>query len=326
MMPPRKGGVLRRLAVSVNVAWTYSRMLAEFFSFALCLGLQEPLRFPRDVLHLDWVCAEFCDHQYMEGLPAYIGDRLYAALQDSYTDLNQHGSARLPEFYRVRQAWRRRAPGRSRPPLSLTQVFLIVDWFLARRKVEMALWIVVCFTTYYRPSEVFTLKVGDLLRPTSRLTSYALQLHPSSDPEAGPSKNRIFDDGVPLDSPVFPWLPSALIKHLRLRSRPATALMFVFKYPELLAAFKLACKDLKIADASLYRLRHGGASHDAAAQLRTLVEIKRRGRWQTDTSVRRYEKRTWLQSIEVKVTPTQESKALAVESNLASRLHVSRDV
>lgn len=36
--------------------------------------------------------------------------------------------------------------------------------------------------------------------------------------------------------------------------------------------------------------RHGGASADFARQLRTLVEVQRRGRWRAASSVRRYEK------------------------------------
>ena len=322
LMPPRPGGVLRRVAVSTPVAWTYRRVLDEFFAFVSSWGLVEPLELPRQAEALDMAASEWCDHMYMEGHPAYIGEQLYAALQDSYTCLNAAGSVKLPEMYRTRQAWRRQAPGRSRAPLALTQVMLIVDWLLSQRQVEMALWILVCFTTYYRPSEVFSLKVGDLLRPTARLPNYALQLHPG---EGGvSSKARIFDDGVPLDSPMMKWLPSALIKVLRLRSRKPDEPMFQFTYQELLNQFKEACGALRFSDPSLYRLRHGGASHDAASRLRSIPEIKRRGRWASDASVRRYEKGTWLQSVEVKVSPTQASKAMAVEDALPQRLGVSK--
>ena len=321
-MPPRSGGVLRRLAVTTPVAWSYRRVLDEFFAFVISWSLVEPLDLPRQAEALDLAASEWCDHLYMEGHPVYIGERLYAALQDSYTCLNAAGSVKLPELYRTRQAWRRRAPGRSRAPLALTQVLLIVDWFLSQRQVEMSLWILVCFTTYYRPSEVFSLRVGDLLRPTARLPNFALQLHPG---EGGvSSKARIFDDGVPLDSPVMKWLPAALIKVLRLRTRKPDELMFQFTYQELLIQFKAACRDLGFDDPSLYRLRHGGASHDAASRLRSIVEIKRRGRWASDASVRRYEKGTWLQSVEVKVSPTQASKAMAVEDALPQRLGVSK--
>ena len=39
-----------------------------------------------------------------------------------------------------------------------------------------------------------------------------------------------------------------------------------------------------------YLLRHTGPSHDHLNQLRPLAEIKRRGRWCSDRSVKRYEK------------------------------------
>lgn len=38
----------------------------------------------------------------------------------------------------------------------------------------------------------------------------------------------------------------------------------------------------------LYGLRHGGASHDTLNRLRSLQQVKERGRWVTDSSVRRY--------------------------------------
>ena len=69
------------------------------------------------------------------------------------------------------------------------------------------------------------MKVGDLLRPTSRLPHFALRLHPSEQDRA-PSKTRIFDDGVPLDSPILPWLPHAMLRHLKLHHRGANEDMF----------------------------------------------------------------------------------------------------
>eukprot|EP00959_Pyramimonas_sp_CCMP1952_P054432 1138335-Pyramimonas_sp.AAC.1 len=37
-------------------------------------------------------------------------------------------------------------------------------------------------------------------------------------------------------------------------------------------------------------LAHGGASDDAPGNVRALEQIKRRGRWRAEASVRRYEK------------------------------------
>ena len=40
----------------------------------------------------------------------------------------------------------------------------------------------------------------------------------------------------------------------------------------------------------LYRLRHGGASHDAASRSRSLTEVRKRGSWRSAASVARYAK------------------------------------
>ena len=43
-----------------------------------------------------------------------------------------------------------------------------------------------------------------------------------------------------------------------------------------------------------YQARHSGASLDAAGAYRTRRELKQQGRWASDSSVRRYEKRARL--------------------------------
>ena len=45
-----------------------------------------------------------------------------------------------------------------------------------------------------------------------------------------------------------------------------------------------------IQSIDVYALRHSGASADRLEKKRPLVEVKRRGRWRSDSSLRRYEK------------------------------------
>lgn len=47
----------------------------------------------------------------------------------------------------------------------------------------------------------------------------------------------------------------------------------------------------------VYQLRHGGASDDLCAKLRDHNGVKDRGRWQTDTSVKRYAKAGKIQKL-----------------------------
>ena len=52
--------------------------------------------------------------------------------------------------------------------------------------------------------------------------------------------------------------------------------------------------DLGVLNPTLYMVRHSGPSIDVAEKTRTLTEVKARGRWAADTSVRRYEKHSQL--------------------------------
>ena len=62
--------------------------------------------------------------------------------------------------------------------------------------------------------------------------------------------------------------------------------------------FNKSAKFIGLAkDVNLYQLRHGGASHDLAANLRTRAEVMARGRWQTEASVRRYAKIGKIQAL-----------------------------
>eukprot|EP00973_Karenia_brevis_P029559 4077560-Karenia_brevis.AAC.1 len=58
----------------------------------------------------------------------------------------------------------------------------------------------------------------------------------------------------------------------------------------------VAAMGMDVLRPSLYSLRHGGASEDLLRKRRNLAEVRRRGRWQTDTSLRRYSKETRLLS------------------------------
>ena len=51
-----------------------------------------------------------------------------------------------------------------------------------------------------------------------------------------------------------------------------------------------------VLEPSLYALHHGGASHDAASGARSIQEIKDRGRWSSDASLRRYRKTSRAQA------------------------------
>ena len=117
----------------------------------------------------------------------------------------------------------------------------------------------------------------------------ALLLHPF---EAGKSsKTGSYDDTVPLDLPEQQHLATTLLALKKFRHPDD----FIFNpsLNELSELFRTSALWLKLEPLGppvLYQLRHSGPSHDLAQRRRSLVEVKKRGRWRADTSVARYAK------------------------------------
>ena len=68
----------------------------------------------------------------------------------------------------------------------------------------------------------------------------------------------------------------------------------------------------------LYQLRHGGASHDYASGLRSLEDVRRRGRWRSWDSVRRYEKGSRIGQVLLKLPEAIRGHALCCERSLGA--------
>lgn len=140
----------------------------------------------------------------------------------------------------------------------------------------------------------------DVVKASPQLHPVAsIQLHPES--RCATSKTGFFDDGVPLDGGTAPALGSLLVE-LSQTLQP-TAPLFDRSYEHMKRVFEKACDRLLIKDRSMYRLRHGGASHDRASNGRSLADIQKRRRWAADSSLRRYERAVRLQQVELTIGP-----------------------
>ena len=58
-----------------------------------------------------------------------------------------------------------------------------------------------------------------------------------------------------------------------------------------------------LQDVCMYQLRHGGASEDILSARRTLAEVKTRGHWSQDSSVKRYAKPGMVQQLLAALSP-----------------------
>ena len=76
------------------------------------------------------------------------------------------------------------------------------------------------------------------------------------------------------------------------RGQLSQLMIFNVGPPAIMAKLKGLMQGMKanVGDIHLHRLRHAGASHDYITGTRDLKEVRRRGRWLSWRSVRRYEK------------------------------------
>ena len=165
---------------------------------------------------------------------------------------------------------------------------------VARGQHSMAVYLLMLVSTYARPSELLRMKKVDLVPPASGVTSWwAVLLNPSEGESW--SKTGAEDESLYLDSRWMAWANPvwAALK----QGRPGDK-VFGFSYPQFSVVFKECLTDLNLESVVPYQTRHSGPSIDLSRGERSLVDIRRRGRWRAHRSLVRYEKsgrlaKTW---------------------------------
>ena len=205
------------------------------------------------------------------------------------------GSGNLPLVQQSMKGWRRLCPPRARMPVPYETVCLLAMKAFNTGNAQICLFLLLSFLLYLRPGEALKIQVQDIVSPVKQAgrayQHYAILLHPAE--EGIPSKTQQWDEMLSLDLKRFKFLGPLLISWLNIRSRPKSEPAFSVSLQDVTDF----CHDhwsslglFPLGKFHLHRLRHGGASHEAANRLRSLVGIQGRGRWQSLKSVRNYEK------------------------------------
>ena len=156
---------------------------------------------------------------------------------------------------------------------------------LAARQLAAALAVLLTFSAYLRPSEALRIEQGDVAPPAAGSPHVAINLHP--DERYQRSKVGAANESILLDSVYLPWLGPLL---LRLRDHREHATLFQLRYEDLVKVWNLAQDAAGLPTKFvLHPLRHGGPSHDRRWGYRPMLEVKQRGRWSSDASLRRHE-------------------------------------
>ncbi|CAK9025948.1 unnamed protein product, partial [Durusdinium trenchii] len=247
---------------------------------------ESKIGFPKDN-KLDAVLADYFDVLFLDGKTAAEGEKTLASLEF----FNHKMKGKLTRSRKALKGWRRLRPPKSRLPLPKPAVWGIAMRLLFKGAREMALTTLLSFDVYLRPGETADLKVKNLVRPVGnagvQYKHYTVVIKDEDDQI--PDKTGVFSNSVKLDNPLTAsWLGPALQQMVRKRKQDDP--LFSFEQDKYRKRFQEAGSWLGLPNLHLYQLRHGGASDDLCQRIRDHNAVKDRGRWLTDTSVRRYAK------------------------------------
>jgi len=308
---------LEESAVTEPTQVDYRRRVAAFELWArLC-------RMSIDTLPaLDLALLVWFEERFFEGDESNEAGKLLAAIRHCRVDLASTPGS-LPRASRAAKGWRRLSPLWSRLPIPWEVAALMATRMLNRGRIESAFLTVLTFALYLRPSEALRLTVGSLVAPikVGPLTRrfWCIVLHPRE--LDTPSKTGEFDETLVMDSAFFRFLDPILQALARGRSadQPLVGVTY-FEWVADFAEAGAACELDALGPPVLYQLRHGGTSFEMMMQVRPLLEIKKRGRWQADASLRRYEKGGRLQQQLQRLGKARLGEAMRASESVKSAL------
>ncbi|CAE8582249.1 unnamed protein product [Polarella glacialis] len=260
----------------------YDRRLGEFTTFISERGLSL-----KNQPSTDAAMVDFLHLLWEEGRELNEGLRFYAAFVAKHPEFGRSGHLRLPRTKRALTGWRKLAPCTTRPPMPWEVACLIASHMIQLGFVTSALILVLLFTLYGRPTEILELRQKDLIKPRSAGGFFTVHLHPEEALIA--SKVGLYEESLMLDSPLCRWLGPLLMKLVA--APDCQEHLFPIEYHTWKLHWDAAIKaaDLQELGYVPYQLRHGGPSHDHFFKLRSMLEIKLRGRWASDVTLKRYE-------------------------------------
>jgi hypothetical protein len=298
--------------VQLRTATSYEKCVRDFVTW---LGTNT---LPKEMNQatLDQSLVEFLEHLYFDGATSDAGSTLIAALEYHDRRIKKTGALDPKRARDAMKGFRRLSPGFSRSPLPFCALCGLIGAAMIHGRRNLAVAFLVQFCGYLRPNEVLKITGEQFIAPVkgSKSIHWALLLHPQ---ELGQSsKTHEFDESLLLDWDIFGQL-GPLLRTMRL-ANPTTP-MFQMDYRNYLEGFKACVEtaDLGGLQAHPYSLRHGGASHDTLVGARSLDQVKARGRWRAEASVRRYEKHARILREAERMGPRARDFGNAVEAKLA---------
>ena len=254
---------------------------------------------------VDSCLEEMLNHMFEQGEDLSKSQYMLAAVLYRLPHLKSSKQAMLPRSKQSLQGWRRLDPPKSRLPLPWEVVCLMIKYAMAHNYLQEALIMAMCFALYLRPGEVSRLRCRDLVPPVRNAKktarTWSVVLHPVELEVV--SKTAEFDETVTFDDLETQYIPEAVSKHMKSRTRGKNQMLFTSNSIQLKAVMEEAAK-----------AEHLGPPHPF--RKRRLDEIQRRGRWKSFASVRRYEKGGRLNQMLHELDPKVLDKCLQAADNI----------
>ncbi|CAK0825914.1 unnamed protein product, partial [Prorocentrum cordatum] len=295
--------ILERHSITAPTEGLYTAWWEELQDFVAMNGYTLD-----SVRNADIALVDFADYLFLEGFERPDLMKMYAAAAWHLAGLSPIGKLRFPRFSRAARGLGLLAPAQTVPPVPFELVCWIA-WHIYLRLQDwtIPLCLLTMFVCYFRPVDVHSLREEDLVPPGGSSTHWVLNVHPARRGET--SKVGVSDEALLLDSPYLPGLGPAL--HRRLRGH-RLAKLFEVSERELSTQWGRSQEQLGLLPSQRYRLcqiRHAGPSHDILMGVRTLLDVKRRGRWSSDATVKRYEAAGLVQQEWAKLSTAQQAAA-----------------
>eukprot|EP00438_Fugacium_kawagutii_P002485 Skav209078 [mRNA] locus=scaffold207:207591:211020:- [translate_table: standard] len=300
---------LEMKSVSQEVQNQYAGYFNKFKGFCRENALQWPLK--GDIV--DDVMCDYLDWLYEEGRSPHEGEKSIAAMEFFRMELK----GTLNRCRRALKGWRKIMPPQSRLPLPRILMFGIAMDLLARGKRDMALMTVLAFDCYLRPGEALDLKGKNIVAPVLQAGKQFKWVTVVVREAEGrkPDKTGVYDNSIPIDKNQLQWLGRELLTTKR-NLNSVEDLLFSFTMEEYRTEFARSGKKMNIEVLHPYQLRHGGATEDLSTRYRDHNAVKSRGRWRTDSSVRRYAKIGRVQELLNRLGPLQISYCKWAEASM----------
>ena len=272
---------------------------------------------------LDAALVAWMDCQYLDGEPASQGASLMAAVAHARPEFSPVvGDLSLPTARRALRGWKRLCPPRGRTGLPMVLVALIAHHMAEHGHWREAVFVMMAAGTYWRPIEGLALRAKHLIPPMPEagpgFQRWSVILNAFAGENSRPSKTGEYDETLVLDVGPCSLLGGALAR-LRQGLGPEDRL-FPFDHRHMAQLFQRTTSALGVPfHCVLYMLRHSGASDDFLTKRRTLEEIKKRGRWRSDSSLRRYEKGGMLAAVLQQLAPSLRQRG----AECLRRIHVT---